>query len=375
MSWIPVKKSLIIHVSVWVSYLVLLIWLYSETRGNEPYITRSLFIFTIQVVLFYFNFHVLLPHFFENKKYLYYGLAVVGTLLISILLFVIFDRIMLDLELKRAMEANDFSRLPREFRGRGRHIPHGPWVSPWRFILWRSLLLYGFFVIMALFISTVYRNLVVNQRKEKEALQLISQVREAESNLLKSQINPHFLFNTLNNIYSMAQLKSEQTADAVHRLSEMLRYVIYDCNQSRVKLGQEVNYIKSYIELQMLKDEKTQHIRYSLEGVNEGLMIAPMLLIPFIENGFKHSYIEDTEKSWIDIDLKTKGSMLSLKVNNSIPPRSVIKDTTGGVGLENVQKRLSILYAERHQLIIDRDLDKFNVELNIELNENQLPDR
>jgi hypothetical protein len=360
----------IIHLSVWISYLVLLIWLYSETKGNEPYVTRSIFIISVQVVLFYFNFHVLLPKFFENKKYLHYGLAVAGTLVISILLFVIFDRIMLDLELRKALEANDFSRLPREFRGRGRHIPRGPWASPLKYILWRSVLFYGFFVVMSLFISTIYRNLVVNQRKENEALQLISQVREAESNLLKSQINPHFLFNTLNNIYSMAQLKSEQTADAVHRLSEMLRYVIYECNQPRVKLGQEVSYIKSYIELQMLKDEQTQHIRYSLESADAALMIAPMLLIPFIENGFKHSYIEDTEKSWINIELKTKGSTLSMKVNNSIPPRSGTKDATGGVGLENVQKRLSILYPDRHQLIIEKDLAEFKVELNLELDEN-----
>lgn len=365
-------KSWIIHLSIWLSYLVLLVWLYSESRSHEPYLPKSIFIFLVQVILFYLNFHVFLPKYFENKKYTQYSITIVGTILVSILLFYVFDRILFDIEFRRAVEANDFSHVPREFRGgRGRHMPVGPWRAPWNLnLFWRPMLFNGFFIIISLFISTIYRNLIINQRREKEALQLISQVKEAESNLLKSQINPHFLFNTLNNIYSMAQLKSEQTADAVHRLSEMLRYVIYDCNQPLVKLGQEINYIKSYIELQLLKDEKTQHIRYTLEGVNENLMIAPMLLIPFIENSFKHSHIEDTEKSWINIELTTEGNALHLKAHNSMPAAPVSKDATGGVGLENVQKRLSILYPGRHQLIIERDPTEYKVELIVKLNEN-----
>lgn len=367
---VSLKKSWIVHFTIWLSYLLLLMWLYSESQGHEPFVGKSIFIVLVQIIVFYFNYHFLLPRLLENKKQLQYGMSILALLLVSILAFYVFDRISLELELKRAFESNDFSRLPREFRGRGRMIHHNIWSYPWHFpYIWRSLMFNGFFVVISLFISTIYRNLAVSQQKEKEALRLKSQVREAESNMLKSQINPHFLFNTLNNIYSMAQLKSDQTADAVQRLSDMLRYVIYDCNQPFVKLGQEVSYISSYIELQLLKEENMEHIKYNIGGVNKDLMIAPMLLIPFIENSFKHSHIEDAENSWIDIVLSTAGSVLTLKAYNGIPAKPVRKDTTGGVGLENVRKRLNLIYPGRHQLIITKDLDSFKVDLTITLNE------
>ncbi len=376
MQQVILKRNWIIHATFWLLYLVLLAWSFSEIRGYENFLAKSIFIVLVQTLVFYLNFHVLLPRFFEKKKHLMYGLAVVGTILISLLVFYAFDRISFDLELKRAMQTNDFSRLPREFRGHGRAAHFPPWAVPWRFnFIWRSLLFYGFFLFIALFISTVYRNLLVNQEKEKESLRLQGMIREAESSLLKSQINPHFLFNTLNNIYSMAQLKSDQTADAVHRLSEMLRYVIYECNQPQVRLGSETSYIRSYIELQMLKDEETGNIDYALEPVDEELMIAPMLLIPFIENSFKHSFIEDKEQSWIRIRLRTEGNTLFLSAGNSVPAGPARKDGTGGVGLANVQKRLQLLYPGKHQLVIDRDTDEFKIELTLTLDENQVPDR
>jgi hypothetical protein len=366
-----IKKHWIIHVSVWLSYLLLLVWLYSESRGYEHNTAKSIFTVLIQVIVFYLNFYFLLPRYFENKKHLQYSLFAFATLVISVALFYIFDKISLDMEYRRAMAENDFSRLPRELRGHGRNLHPGPWAAPWKFtFIWRSLLFNGFFVVIALFISTIYHNLLINQKKEKESLKLLSQVKDAESKMLKSQINPHFLFNTLNNIYSMAQMKSDQTADAVHRLSDMLRYVIYDCNQPYVKLGQEINYIKSYIELQLLKDERMENIKYNLDEINENLMIAPMLLIPFIENSFKHSNIEDTSHSWIEIELKTENSRLQLKVRNSLSSGRVSKDSTGGVGLGNVQKRLDILYPGRHQLVIEQTLREYMVELMVNLDEN-----
>ncbi len=365
------KKSWIIHTSFWALYLILLAWSFSQIRGYENYLAKSIFIVLIQAVLFYLNFHVLLPRYFEEKRFLQYGVAVVAALFVSLAIFYLFDRISFDMEFRKALQTNDFSRLPREFRGRGRSMHQPPWAEPWRFaFIWRSLLFYGFFLFIALFISTIYRNLLVSQQKEKESLKLRSMVKEAESSMLRSQINPHFLFNTLNNIYSMAQLKSDQTADAVHRLSEMLRYVIYDCNQPLVKLGQEVNYIKSYIELQLMKDDELGEIRYDLGPVDEQLMIAPMLLIPFIENSFKHSRIEDKDRSWVRITLRTDANTLFMSAANSIPAHPGSKDITGGVGLSNVQKRLQLLYPGNHQLLVDRSPEEYKVELTLKLDEN-----
>lgn len=365
------KKTWITHASIWTIYLILLIWLYNEARGFEFSVSRSFFIVGIQVIIFYMNYYILLPRFFENKQYSKYVLFVLATLLVSLLLFFLFDKLNFEIQFKKALLEDDFSRLPRDFRGRGRSGHGSPWNSPWKFaFIWRTMLFNGFFILISLFISTILRNLVVNQRKEKESLYLQSQVREAESRMLKSQINPHFLFNTLNNIYSMAQLKSDKTPDAVHQLSEMLRYVIYDCNDQFVKLGQELKYIRSYIELQLLKDDEMQNVNFEMDHVNPELKIAPMLLIPFVENSFKHSHFEDTKNSRIDITLQTNNQTLTFNIANSIPVTEIKKDTTGGVGMENVRRRLDLIYPGRHKLTIEKNSREYKIELSIELNEN-----
>lgn len=212
--------------------------------------------------------------------------------------------------------------------------------------------------------------MVVNRKREKEAVQLQNQMLEAETKMLKWQINPHFLFNTLNNIYSMSQMKSDKTPNAIHRLSQMLRYVIYDCNDNFVKLEQEISYIRSYINLQMLKDENMQNVKFDLQVGNPYLKIAPMLLISFVENSFKHSNIEDTENSWINIKLTTIENKLNFTIKNSIPEQTFAKDKSGGVGMENVKKRLQLLYPNKHYLKLTQEKNVYSVELMLELNEN-----
>jgi LytS/YehU family sensor histidine kinase len=208
------------------------------------------------------------------------------------------------------------------------------------------------------------------RKREQEANLIKNQMLEAESKMLKWQINPHFLFNTLNNIYSMSQLKSDKTPDAVHRLSEMLRYVIYDCNDDFVKLKQEVKYIQSYIDLLLLKDENLQNVKYDFSGINPELKITPMILIPFVENSFKHSKFEDAQKSWINIDLKTKGNQLNFKIENSVPEHNFTKDAVGGIGIVNVKKRLQMLYPGKHILNHFQEKNVYHVELILDLDDN-----
>lgn len=226
----------------------------------------------------------------------------------------------------------------------------------------------GFSIIMVLLISTLYRNGLVKREKEEEASALKNQMLEAESKILKWQINPHFLFNTLNNIYALSQMKSDRAPDAVHRLSEMLRYVIYDCNEEFVSLEHELNYIKGYIALQLLKDDKISNVHYEFIDVNTNLKIAPMLLISFIENSFKHSKIEDLNNGWIDINLKTIEQQLVLEVKNSIPEIVPAKDKQGGVGLENVKRRLELIYPEKYILDIKQAEKEYSIKLTLNLN-------
>ena len=162
-------------------------------------------------------------------------------------------------------------------------------------------------------------------------------------------------------------MKSEKTPDNILKLSDMLRYIIYDCNAELVPLEKEINYINNYIALQKLKDDKITNIEVDFMGADPKSMIAPMIFIPFIENSFKHSKIEDTEEGWIRISLANTNSHLRFRISNSIPKDDYTKDRLGGVGLENVKRRLQLLYPEKHNLTIDISEDNFEVELEVTL--------
>jgi LytS/YehU family sensor histidine kinase len=203
-----------------------------------------------------------------------------------------------------------------------------------------GMIMNGVIIIVVLFISTIYRNIAEGRRREKNEIALENKILEAETSFLKSQINPHFLFNTLNNIYSLAVAKSDKTADSIHRLSDMLRYVIYESDEKLVRLEKEVNYIKAYIQMQLLKDEAIKNIRIDIDNIDKDLKIAPMILIPFVENSFKHSKIEDTKKGWMTINLKTVSGQMIFSIENSIPDTAQSKDKGSGVGLSNTRRRL-----------------------------------
>jgi len=368
-AWLP-------HLTIWSGYFILLVWFYNGMRTFEPPVLKSLFIVLLQAGIFYLNFYYLLPRFFENGSYLLYSSFIFMILFIALLLFYFFDRMSLHYEIQRAIESGDFTRLPRGFRHKIPPAGRPPMHETFRLqLIWRQLVFNGFFVVMVLFISTIYRNIMLSRQTEKDALLLKTRVAEAESNMLKSQINPHFLFNTLNNIYSMAQLQSEKTPDAIHRLSEMLRYVIYDCNEKFVPLQKEIQYLRSYIELQLLRDEKMNKVRYSFKSIDPGALIAPMLLIPFIENSFKHWKIDDPEDSYIDIDVQTSKNQLHFRIENTKPGWNTKLSPGSGIGLENVRKRLNLIYPGKHKLVIQDSTRIYKVELNIDLHENQMPHR
>lgn len=204
-------------------------------------------------------------------------------------------------------------------------------------------------------------------RKTKEAMLLRSEKLETEMKLLKSQINPHFLFNALHNIYSLSYLKPEKTPGNLLKLSEMLRYMLYECNVDKVPLSKEIAYLENYIALKLLKDSRGMKVSVNLEKQTANLLIAPMLLIPFVENAFKHGNIEDLEEGWITIDLKTIQQKLIFKVTNSATPTPATKDEVGGIGLANVKRQLSLLYPNKHQLDIQSNPQQHTVQLEIDL--------
>ncbi|WP_315816481.1 sensor histidine kinase [Paraflavitalea speifideaquila] len=209
-------------------------------------------------------------------------------------------------------------------------------------------------------------NSLIISEKQKKALE--NERLNAELNFLKLQINPHFLFNTLNSIYSQAHLKSEQTEYSILKFSQIMRYVLYDSTTEKIPLTRDLEYIRNYIDLQKLRISKNITIQYEVSGVTNDLLIAPLLLITFIENAFKHG-ISYSSPSAIDIRIGVIGTDLSLTVGNTIirKPMPVGEISGGGVGLVNARRRLDVLYPGRYLLDISDNNSIYVVNLKITL--------
>ena len=203
--------------------------------------------------------------------------------------------------------------------------------------------------------------------QEQQVIRSESEHLSTEIKFLKSQVNPHFLFNSLNNIYTLTLLKDDKAPESLLRLSGMLRYMLYDSETETVPLGKEIEYIRSFIALKELKDSRGLNVTTALDESRPRLAVAPLLLIPFVENAFKHSCIEDRETGYIDIRLVTAPDSLTFTVVNSVPAIPSPVDKVGGIGLDNVRKRLELHYPGRHRLDILREPERFRAELQITL--------
>ncbi|NPA44351.1 MAG: histidine kinase, partial [Chlorobi bacterium] len=226
----------------------------------------------------------------------------------------------------------------------------------------------GKIVYTSIFLLGISTSIKVTQNwyeNEKQKNIIKNEKLNSELSFLKSQVNPHFLFNTLNNIYSLANRKSEYTADAIMKLSHLMRYMLYDAKKNKVDLQNEINYLADYIELQKLRMPDKSKVIFNIEGNSENMQIEPMLLIPFVENAFKHGDIF-SDNAKIDILLKIKNNELYFMVENNIDMKAVTeKDDVNGIGLDNLRKRLELLYPEKHKFIIKIEDDLFISSLKI----------
>ncbi len=217
--------------------------------------------------------------------------------------------------------------------------------------------------------ATIYRVMsdwIVQQQEKKE---LESQTLQSELNFLKSQINPHFLFNTLNSLYALTLKKSDLAPEIVLKLSEMMRYMLYDCNEKEVNIEKEITYIKNYLELEKLRHGRNIAISFDIEENVGNQKIAPLLLIPFIENAFKHGTSHLVSNAYVDVKLSCSSYQIEMQVKNSKSP-SVPKNEfrkNGGIGLMNVRRRLDILYPGNHVLTITESPAEYSVELKINI--------
>ncbi len=235
-------------------------------------------------------------------------------------------------------------------------------VHPGYALLLVSFILYA---VIALF-AVLLRMYTYKNEKELESREQLQKSQEAQIAYLKAQVNPHFLFNTLNNLYGLTYSKSDKAPQIVLGLSESMRYLIYETNQKLVTVAKELSFVRNYIELERTRLVKPDQIHCSVQVSYESMFIPPLLLIPFIENCFKHGSVGRVETGWVEIDIWNKGQTLSLVCKNNYSSQSK-ENKNSGFGLKNVKKRLDLLYGDNYKLEIKQDEDEYLVSLNLPL--------
>ncbi len=233
------------------------------------------------------------------------------------------------------------------------------------------------YVLYPLFLKIVKDLFIIKTKEdqlEKEKIQ--AQYREAklaktnlqlEFDFLKSQISPHFLFNTLNNIYSFSIKSPEKVPDTILKLADLMRYTLYETESQYVPLAKEISFLNSYVQLQRIRHEANADLTYTVKGEPGGLLIPPLILIVFVENAYKHGIESSIQLGWIHIELTIGNGIVQLAVANSTSPVKKKKGSAGGIGLNNVRKRLELFYPGFHQLNITSQAHEYYVNLTINL--------
>lgn len=296
---------------------------------------------SLHATIVYIHYWVLLPKLWQPKRYLSYGLSL-GALFMAFVGMLVYSHLGEWLLLEVSLN-NVFM------------------------MLFTTSLLVGFS-----YLYWFYQQWFI---QTNEALLLKSQQLETELQLLKTQISPHFLFNTLNNIYSLCQQKHDNAALMVTRLAAVLRYLIYEGAQAKVALSKEVAMIEDYIQLQLLKKSESQNIDFYTEGITSQHQIAPLLLINFVENSFKHSNFFNDANAWIEVSVCIdEDNQLVVEVANSVAT-GIDKPEKGGIGLANTQRQLELHYPKAHQLKLAQQDESFQVNLYIQLDHHLPPDK
>lgn len=309
------------------------------------HVTLQLFVMkflTLLLVCYSFQF-LIMPLYRYRKQYIFWS-ALVVLLIFAFLLQIILIK-MISIELP--LEATERQLSLMNLIGNN---------------LTRFLLVFFFFTSFYYFVD------IYDQQKELRRLSSFkTQKISLESNFLKSQVNPHFLFNTLNNIYALSLKKSDQTQVVIERLESLLHYMLYECKEDLVPLENEFRFTNSYIALEQLRHKQEEcTVTVNITGDTRHKTIAPLLLINFLENAFKHGTKSSFGKSWINMEVKVDDRCLHFRLQNSKPFRpnaQPITEYKGGIGIKNVKRRLEILYPAKHRLNINNLKDRFEIDL------------
>lgn len=201
---------------------------------------------------------------------------------------------------------------------------------------------------------------------QKRMVETAKEKAEAELNFLKSQINPHFVFNSLNSVYFLIHKDNPEARGALHKFSEMLRYQLYEVKDSKIPIEKEIHYLKDYVDLQQLRKDEKYSVQFNCAADVKGFSIEPLLLIPFVENAFKHISHSADKSNFVKMDMFRVNNTFVFQVTNSKEEQRTTEQP-GGIGLNNVKRRLELLYHGKHELKIDNEPTTFTVQLNLHL--------
>ena len=364
--------TVVTHIAAWILFLSLPVLFVTSQSGYSGILSTlaspyTWLFFSTYIFIFYLHSWWLIPRLYLKKKFFLYASSLF-IMLIAVWLLKPFDRMISDRRPDDVLMTapgpppppfDDFKRPP-PMEQPGSKPPGSPMnIRSLQKIDVISIFLYITVLAMSMAIQIRVRLRATEQR----ALQAEADKAIAELSFLKAQINPHFLFNTLNNIYSLAASKSDNTAESVLKLSNIMRYVTDDVREEFVPLENEVDFIRDYIDLQRLRLGDKMNVNFNVSGKTTGKKIAPLILMTFIENVFKYG-ISNREPSAIEIQLTTDDQSIRFYCSNKLYETQRNAESTG-IGIENTRQRLEHLYAGKYDLSIDKTNGRFSVQLTL----------
>ncbi len=338
--------QLLLHIVFWCGVLLFYTYFFGVDSSDFNYVLSfSLFLMPITIATTYVSIYKLIPEYLITKRYFLFGLYTLYTLIISSYLIVI--SVFFGLVYLSGFEYSNMAPISR------------------------NMVFVAVSVYLVVLLVSAFKLLQLNLKHTEETKRLEHQIietqlklKEQELNYLKMQIHPHFLFNTLNTIYGFALKKADETPEMILKLSNLLDYLLYQADKPFVSLQEELNHIHDYIALEKMRFHDTLSISFTSQNIPDDLRIAPMLLLPFVENSFKHGVIKKG-KLHVRMHIRCENKILCFNIENTHTQAS---SPQKGIGLENIQKRLDLVYCNQYTLAIDDTHEKFKVALTLNLN-------
>lgn len=328
---------------------------------SVPMFQRSFLEMVLLIIFFYVNFFILMPKLFNSKKYLIFGFSI----LLCYITIASLPNLLIDIPQNSRMSPKMQPNFGPEMRPNFKNSRNPPPFEINRppemrensfvFNFMRGLLPFGFSLLCSSYLFIFIKKREIEMQKNK-----------AELLSLKYQLQPHFLFNILNNIYSMSILKSDRTPDSILKLSNVMRYVVDKSSKDFVKIKEEIAYLEDYIALQLVRTDESLNFSFKKDIKTENLVIAPMILVNFIENAFKYGFNPEAN-SVIQIEISTENQVLHLRVFNRIVNKSVPKEMSTKIGIKNTLERLNEIYQKKHSINIQQSNSEYIVDLKMNL--------